>query len=148
MGEHDSETRKRSKEEKVVLMTSLGDLMICEGATVACAKRKDALCFVRFLLEQMSVRALTTSAKKKREGSDLTKNLLSQALLDFHQSKPMRVNKEEPVELEPLKKIDKIRIFSNKELSLTKESMGTLLKSKENCGPIRKKSYPYVVGMA
>ena len=86
--------------------------------------------------------------KKKREGSDLTKNLLSQALLDFHQSKPMRVNKEEPVELEPLKKIDKIRIFSNKELSLTKESMGTLLKSKENCGPIRKKSYPYVVGMA
>ena len=65
--------------------------------------------------------------KKKREGSDLAKNLLSQTLLDIHQSKPMRVNKEEPVELEPLKKIDKIRRFSNKELSLTKDSMGTLL---------------------
>ena len=31
------------------------------------------------------------------------------ALLDIHQSKPMRVNMKEPVELEPMKKIDEIR---------------------------------------
>ena len=42
-------------------------------------------------------------------------------------------------------------MFSNKYLRLTKESLGTLLKFGENCGPIRKKSYHYVsgtVGMA
>ena len=44
--EYDSEVRKRSKEEKVFLMTNLRDLIIQEGAAVACAKRRDALCFI------------------------------------------------------------------------------------------------------
>ena len=41
--EYDSEERKRSKEEKVFLMTNLRDLIIQEGAAVASAKRRDAL---------------------------------------------------------------------------------------------------------
>ena len=59
----------------------------------------------------------------------------------------MRVNMKEPVELEPMKNIDKIRRFSNKEMRLTKISMGALPKSSEYCGPIRKKSYSYVSGI-
>ena len=54
---------------------------------------------------------------------------------------------KEPVELEPVKKIDEIRRFSNKEMRLTKESMGALSKSSEYCGLIRKKSYSYVSGI-
>ena len=46
MGDYDLEERKRSKEKKVLLMTHLRDPMICEGAAVACAKRRDALCFI------------------------------------------------------------------------------------------------------
>ena len=88
--EHDSEGKKRSKKEKALSMTSLRDQMICEGAAVACAKQKVALCFVRFMLDQMSVPAMNTSAKMLRKVSDLAKTLLLQALLDFHQSKPMR----------------------------------------------------------
>ena len=53
MGKNDSEERKRSKEEKMLLMTHLRDLMICDEAPVACAELRDALCFVRFMLEQM-----------------------------------------------------------------------------------------------
>ena len=134
--------------EKLLLMTSLKDLMMTqEGAAVACAKRKDALCFVRFMIEQISVPALNTCAKMLREDSDRAKTLLSQALLDTQQSKPMRVNMKEPVELEPMKKVDELRRLSNKELSLTKKSMGALTKSSEYCGPIRKKSYIYVSGV-
>ena len=48
--EYDSEERNRSKEEKVFLMTNLRDLMIQEGAAVACAMRRDALCFIRFMI--------------------------------------------------------------------------------------------------
>ena len=59
----------------------------------------------------------------------------------------MRVNMKKPVELEPMKKVE-IRRFSNKELRLTKESMGALQKSSEFCGPIRNKSYSYVSGIA
>ena len=54
---------------------------------------------------------------------------------------------KEPVELEPMRKIDKIRRFSNKELRLTKESMGAMPKSSEYCGLIREKSYSYVSGI-
>ena len=46
-----------------------------------------------------------------------------------------------------MRKIYKIRRFSNKELRLTKESMGALPKSFEYCGPIWKKSYSYVSGI-
>ena len=41
--EYDSKERKRSKEEKVFLMTNLRDLIVQERAAVACAKRRDAL---------------------------------------------------------------------------------------------------------
>ena len=59
----------------------------------------------------------------------------------------MRVNMKKPVELEPMKKIDKIRRFSNKELSLSKESIEELPRSSEYCGPIIKNSYSYVSGI-
>ena len=75
------------------------------------------------------------------------KALLLLALLDIYQSKPMRVNMKEPVELKPMRKKDEIRRFSKKELRLTKESMGVLPKSSEYCGPIRKKSYSYLSGI-
>ena len=90
---------------------------------VACAKGRDALCFIWFMIEQIAVLALSTCVKMLREGDERAKALLLLALLDMHQSKPMRVNMKEPVELESMRKIDKIRRFSNKKLRLTKESM-------------------------
>ena len=83
------------------------DLMAQEGAAVACAKRRDALCYIRFMLEQISVPTLKTCVKMLKEGDEKAKALLLLALLDIHQSKRMRVNMKEPGELEHLKKIDK-----------------------------------------
>ena len=94
--EYDSEERKRSKEEKVFLMTSMRDLIIQEGMAVACAKRRDALCFIRFMIEQVSVPALNACVKMLKEGDERAKDLLLLALLDMPQSKPMRVNMKEP----------------------------------------------------
>ena len=111
-GEYDSEERKRSKEEKVFLMTSMRDLITQEEAAIACAKRRDALCFIRFMIEEISVPALSTCVKMLREGDERAKALLLLALLDMHQSKPMRVNMKDLVELEPMRKIDEIRRFS------------------------------------
>ena len=111
--EYDSEKRKRSKEEKVFLMTSMRDLITQKEAAIACAKRRDALCFIRFMIEQMSVPALNTCVKMLREGNERAKALFLLALLDMHQSKPMRVNMKEPVELETMRQIDEIGRFSN-----------------------------------
>ena len=88
-----------------------------------------------------SAPALNTCVEMMRESDERAKALLLLALLDMHQSKSMRVNMKERVELEPMSKTDEIRRFSNKELRLTKESKGALPKSSEYCGPIRKKSY-------
>ena len=116
------------------------DLITQEEAAIACAKRRDALCFIRFMIEQMSVPVLNTCVKMLREGDEQVKALLLPALLDIYQSKPMRVNMKEPVELEPMRKLDEKRRFSIKELRLTKEFMRALPKSSEYFGPIRKKS--------
>ena len=121
-GEYDSEERKRSKGEKVFLMTSIRDLITQKGAAVACAKRRDVFCFIQFMIEQISVPAFNTCVKKLREGDERAKALLLLPILDIHQGKLMRVNMREPVELEPMEKIDEIRRFSNKEIKLTKES--------------------------
>ena len=86
--EYDSEERKRSKEEKVFLMTNLRDLIVQKVAAVACAKRRDALCFIRFLIEQSSVPALNICVKMLREGDERAKALFLLALLDMQQSKP------------------------------------------------------------
>ena len=114
---------------------------------MAFAKRRDALYFNRFMLEQISMPALNTCFKILKESDEKAKALLLLDLLDIYHGKPMRVNKKEPVELEPMKKIDEFRRISNKELRLTKESMGALPKFSEDCGPIRKKSYSYVSGI-
>ena len=95
------EEKKKSKKIKVLLMKDLRDLMICEGALVACAKRRDAHCFFRFFLEQISAPALNTCTKTLREGSKLGKTLFLHGLMSIHRSKLLRVNMKEPVELEP-----------------------------------------------
>ena len=96
--------------------------------------------FIRFMLEQMSAPALNTCTKILKEDCEPKETLLLQALVYIHQSKPLRVNIKKPEELEHLRKIDEIGRFSNKELRLSKESKGTLVRSSENCGPVRKKS--------
>ena len=80
---------KGQKKKKVFLMTNLRDLITHEGAAVPCAKRRDALGFIRFLIEQISIPALNTCVKMLREGDERAKALLLLALLDMHQSKPM-----------------------------------------------------------
>ena len=71
--------------------------------------------------EQISAPALNTCVKMPRECDERAKALLLLALLYIQQSKPMRVNMKEPVELEPMEKIDEVRRFSNKKMRLTKE---------------------------
>ena len=61
-------------------MTSVRDLMTQEGAPVACAIRRNALCFIRFMLEQLSVPAFNNCAKMLREGNVRARNLLLQAV--------------------------------------------------------------------
>ena len=63
--------------------------------------------FIRFMIGRISVPALITCFKMLREGEERVRALLLLALLDMHQSKPMRKNMKEPVELEPMHEKDR-----------------------------------------
>ena len=54
----------------------------------------------------------------------------------------MRVNMKEPMELEPMRKIDEIRRFLNKELRLTKDSMGNPVNTVDRSGKNHTATYP------
>ena len=115
------------------------------GSSSSVAKRRDALCFIRLMIEQISVPALNTCVKMLKEGDERAKALLLLALLDMQQSKTMRVNMKEPEELEPMRKKDEIRRFSNKELRLTKESMRALPKTGSKLVAVWRKSVDWKV---
>ena len=75
----------------------------------------------------------------------MSESLALTRVLDIHQSKPMRVSMKEPVELEPMKKIDGIRRFSNKEMRLTKnlwEQCRSQVKIVDRSGRNRTVMYP------
>ena len=95
-------------------------------------------CFIKFILEQMSAPALNTCANILEEVCEPKRTVLLQALVYIHESKALRVKMKEPEGLEPLRKIDEIKSFSNKELRLSIESMGTLVRSSEHCRPVKK----------
>ena len=141
--EYDSGERKRSKEEKVFLMTNLRDLIIQEGAAVACAKRRDALCFIRFMLEQISVPALNTCVKILREGDSLTLASTAEYAAkqtdegEYERTRGVRAHEE----CRRNQEIFKQGAESHKRVYVA------LPKSSEYCGPIKKKSYSYVSGI-
>ena len=86
--------------------------------------------------------ALNTCVKILREGDERAKVLLLLAILDINQGKPKRVNMKEPMEPEPMRKIDEIRRFLNKELRLTKDSMGNPVNTVDGSGKNHTATYP------
>ena len=104
-GEYDSEERKRSKGEKVFLMTNEGsDDPRRSSSSVREAERRSLL---RSIYDKTNfMQALNTCVKMLREGDERAKALLLLALLEIYQRKPMRVNMKKTVELEPMKKTD------------------------------------------
>ena len=96
--------------------------MIWGLATVAWAERREALRFIRLVLEQVSASELIRRAKLLKEDSELKRTLLLEALVAIHQSKPLRVSMKESVEMELLRTIGEIIGFSNNNLRLTKKN--------------------------
>ena len=97
----------------------------------------------------------STGYKSKRSDSTLTGAALEMEILsqcgestmkDFKPS-PMNHGKGSVVEQLVPVEYNRLTATEDKELSLTKDSMGALPKSNEYCGPIRKKSYNYVSGV-
>ena len=108
---------------------------------MAWAEWREALRFIRLVLEQVSASELIRRAKLLKEDSELKRTLLLQALVAIHQSKPLRVSMKESVEMELLRRIGEIIGFSNNNLRLTKKIKRKLVEFSDYCRSTREKFY-------
>ena len=105
------------------------------------AERREALRFIRLILEQVSALELIRRAKLLKEDSELKRTLLLQALVAIHQSKPLLVSMKESVEMELLRRIGEI-IDSPTITSVSrKKTKGKLVEFSDYCRSTREKFY-------
>ena len=93
--EYEANNDSKSKEQELELMEALLMLISRDDSAIAWAKRKDALCFVRFVVDRIPTPVLGECIKTIRQGGvDGERNFL-RALLELYQDMPLAIpNKE------------------------------------------------------
>ena len=66
--EYEASKDLKSKEKKLELMDTLRALILRDDSAMAWAKRKDALCFVRFVVDRITTPVLGECIKIIRKG--------------------------------------------------------------------------------
>ena len=89
--EYEANNDSKSKEQELELMEALRVLISREDSAIAWAKRKDAFCFVRFVVDRIPTPVLGECIKTIQQGGvDCERNFL-RALLELHQDMPLAV---------------------------------------------------------
>ena len=119
--EYEASNDSKSREQELELMEALRALISKDDSAIAWAKRKDALCFVRFVVDCIPTPVLGECIKIIRQkGVDCERNFL-RALLELYQDMPLTVPNKESNDMESYRKLEKVRRYSNKELKVNRE---------------------------
>ena len=119
--EYEASNDLNSKEQEMELMETLRALISKDDSATAWAKRKDALCFVRFVVDGIPTPVLGECMKIIRQkGADCERNFL-RALLELYQDMPLVVPNMESSDMESYRKLEEVRRYSNKELKVSRE---------------------------
>ena len=134
--EYEASKDSKSREEELELMEA-----------IAWAKRKDALCFVRFVVDRVPTPVLGECIKIIRQkGVDCERNFL-RALLELYQDMPLTVPNKESNDMESYRKLEEVRRYSNKELKVSRELIEAVKGQKDFATLGRLKSFQYVSGI-
>ena len=145
--EHEASNDLKSKEQELELMEALRALTSKDDSAIVSAKRKDALCFVRFVVDRIPTSVLGECIKIIRQkGVDCEKNFL-RALLELYQDMPLIVLIRESNEMESYRKLEEVRRYSNKELKVSREMIETVRGQKDFATLGKLKSFQYVSGI-
>ena len=102
-------------------MEALRMLISREDSAIAWAKCKDALCFVRFVVDRIPTPVLGECIKPIRQGGvDGERNFL-RALLELNQDMPLAIPNKESNDMESYRRLEEMRRYSNKELKVSRE---------------------------
>ena len=145
--EYEASNDSKSREQELELMKALRALISKDDSAIAWAKRKDALCFVRFVVDRIPTPVLGECIKIIRQkGVDCERNFL-RALLELYQDMPWTVPNRESNDMESYRKLEEVRRYSNKEMKVNRELIEAVRGQKDFATLGKLKSFQYVSGI-
>ena len=92
-----------------------------DDSAIAWAKRKDALCFVRFVVDRIPTPVLEECIKIIRQGGVDRERSFLRALPELYQDMPLPIPNKESNDMESYRRLEEVRRYSNKELKVSRE---------------------------
>ena len=134
----------KSKEQELELMEALRVLISRDDSALAWAKRKDALCFVRYVVDRIPTPLLGECIKTIRQGGvDCERNFL-RAPLELYQDMSLAIPNKESNDMESYRWLEEVRRYSNKELKVSRELIEAVRGQKDYATLGKLKSLQYV----
>ena len=110
-------------------------------------KRKDAICFVKFVVDCIPTPVLEESVKAIRQRRVKREEILLIALLELYQDIPLRIPAKELNDLDSYWRLEEIRRCSIKELTITGELREIVRSLKKYATLGKQRSFQYVPGV-
>ena len=106
--EYEANNYSKSKEQELELNEALRVLISRDDSAIAWAKREDALCFVRFVVDLIPTPVLEDCIKTVRQGGvDRERNFL-RAFLELYQDMPLPTPNKESNDLESYRSLEEV----------------------------------------
>ena len=145
--EYEAKNGSKSKEQELEMMEALRVLISRDDSAIAWAKRKDELCFARFVVDRILTPVLGECIKTIRQGGlDCERNFLG-ALLELYQDMPLVIPNRESNDMESYRRLEEVRRYSIKILKVSRESIEAVRGQKDYATLGKLKSFQYVSGI-
>ena len=145
--EYEAKNDSNSKEQELEMMEALRVLISRDDSAIAWAKRKDALCFARFVVDRIPTPVLEECLKTIRQGGvDCERNFL-RALLELYQDMSLVIPNRESNDMESYRRLEEVRRYSIKILKVSRESIEAVRGQKDYATLGKLKSFQYVSGI-
>ena len=141
--EYESNNDSKSKEQELKLMEAPRVLISRDDSARTWAKRKDALCFVRFVVDRIPTPVLEECVKTIRQGGVDREGKFLRALLELYQNMPSK----EFNDIQSYRRLEEVRRYANKELKVSRESIEAVRQQKDYATLGKLKSFQYVSDM-
>ena len=145
--EDEAKNDSKLRENELELMEALRVLISRDDSAIAWAKRKYALCFVRFVVDHIPTPVLGECIKTIRQGGvDCERNFL-RAILELNQDMPLPIPSKESNDIENYRRLEEVRRYSYKELKVSRESIEAVRGQKDYTTLGKLKSFQLVSGI-
>ena len=145
--EYEANNDSKLKERELELIEVLRVLISRDDSAIAWAKRKDAFCFVRFVVDRIPTPVLEECVKTIRQRGVDHEGQFVRALLELYQDMPLLIPSKETNDIEIYRRLEEVRRYANKELKVSRESIEGVRQQKYYATLGKLKSFQYVSGM-